>query len=773
MLEGNELKQLPLLMDKMKKLKATGRLSLHHNMLERPSQAIANQGVAAVFAFLKELRICEASHRKKLILIGASMAGKTSLRNVLLLGKSKLTAEHERTWVMEQHLWEPEPDLRVQILDFGGQHIYSAAHHMFLTPEALHVLVFDISSYKPELYDSLIGDWIDSIGDRAPGATILVVGTHADLCWPEHIEKAKAHVLKSIHDEENSKIQDLEAVLRFEQEKIKKAVKESGEKFPDLVTQRMQDRVHKMLKLRNTRVKLPKEVFVVSCTERLTGVINFHENLVNSLKDNPSQPLPDLWHKFLQRLQERNEKILSWDTAMEIFQKLAEELGQSLYRLQGSAEQSLETVLQYFHCTGEIVWYYENRKLRDIVFHHPETLVEMLRVIFRHDFSEVVVYKESYGKITELSQSKFESLKSQFLTHGLMTDKLLHYCLLHFNISLDAQDTFIDLMLKFDLCYEVKDTPSALELVGSKRILQFPWFLTGDPPEDLPTKWPEKASGNTIELRFQLQFLKKGLPNFFEKISARLQSYVTYRQDWKNGIYAKRNKTKLLLTRKKNSGLVCVTLAVRGADLQELWFLVLTMRADMSNLLQEWPFVKVDAYLLCSHCLAMGIDKPYLWRGEVLDIKNPKGIYHLHCPKAEPDIHIPACLVYPIDPEYPAEEIGKHITIVAEFLRSTYDTVDSPGLLSDLLLSNVAAQLGIEWQHVAHGLGITQATIEQIQLDNMGFTHRQITTALIWWRDRSQTTDLDKVEELLKAISGAGREDLANDLREKYCAVKQ
>ena len=91
---------------------------------------------------------------------------------------------------------------------------------------------------------------------------------------------------------------------------------------------------------------------------------------------------------------------------------------------------------------------------------------------------------------------------------------------------------------------------------------------------------------NIIELRFQLQFLKKGLPNFFEKISARLQSYVTYRQDWKNGIYATRNKTKLLLTRKKNSGLVCVTLAVRGADLQELWLLILTLRADMSNLLQ-------------------------------------------------------------------------------------------------------------------------------------------------------------------------------------------
>lgn len=91
---------------------------------------------------------------------------------------------------------------------------------------------------------------------------------------------------------------------------------------------------------------------------------------------------------------------------------------------------------------------------------------------------------------------------------------------------------------------------------------------------------------NTLELRYQLQFLKKGLPNFFEKMSARLQSYVTQREDWKDGILATRNKCKLLLTRKKTSGLSCITLSVRGAELQDLWFLILTIRADMLVLLQ-------------------------------------------------------------------------------------------------------------------------------------------------------------------------------------------
>jgi hypothetical protein len=48
---------------------------------------------------------------------------------------------------------------------------------------------------------------------------------------------------------------------------------------------------------------------------------------------------------------------------------------------------------------------------------------------------------------------------SNCLTKGLMTLELLHYCLLHFKLSADARDMFIDLMLKFDLCYEVPKIP--------------------------------------------------------------------------------------------------------------------------------------------------------------------------------------------------------------------------------------------------------------------------------------------------------------------------
>ncbi|XP_052813851.1 malignant fibrous histiocytoma-amplified sequence 1 homolog isoform X2 [Mya arenaria] len=769
MLEGNKLTELPLMMDKLEKLSETERLSVFYNNLKKPPQAICDQGVHNIYDYLKELRVCEATHRKKLILIGASMAGKTSLRNVLLLGKAKLTELHERTWVMEQHLWEPEPDLRVQLLDFGGHHIYSAAHHMFLTPEALHVLVFDLSSYTPDKYDNMVGDWLDSIMDRAPGATIMVVGTHADLCTKEQIAENVESIKQRMHQEENGKLQDLDMQLDIERRKLQEAHNESGQRFPDLDTQRLQERVNRMMKLRETRITLPNNIYVVSCADSLSGIIYFHEDLTSNLKSSEPQLLPDSWLKFLTQIQERPEKILLWSEALQILDSLVKGLSISYSSLQGSAEKSLETVLRYLHATGEIVWYHDNPKLRGIVFHHPETLVEMLRAIFRHDFNEVVNYVESYGQLAGLTRGKFDGLKTAFLQRGLMTTELLNFCLQHFSLSLQSQDIFVDLMLKFDLCYKVEDSTSAPATMGSERILQFPWFLPTTPIPDLDTKWPDQVPSNTIELRYQLQFLKKGLPNFFEKMSARLQGIVTQREDWKDGILATRNNTKLLLTRKKIHGPSCITLSVRGAELQELWFLVLNIRSEMLTLLKEWPFVKVDEYMVCAHCILTGEATPYLWRGEILNMKCPKGIYEIKCSRN--DARVPSCLVYPLDPEFSQSDIGRHITIVTDFLRSISDSTDGGGLLTDLILLRIAAKLGVEWITVALELGLIQAQIEHIQMDNeKSNTHRHIFLALIKWRDEvtKASGQEDLIEELLEAITNANRADLALELREQY-----
>ena len=66
-------------------------------------------------------------------------------------------------------------------------------------------------------------------------------------------------------------VQDLETTLKVEEDRLAKALKETGQKFPDLFTQRLQERVNKLQKLHMTRVKLPDQIFVVSCAETLSG----------------------------------------------------------------------------------------------------------------------------------------------------------------------------------------------------------------------------------------------------------------------------------------------------------------------------------------------------------------------------------------------------------------------------------------------------------------------------------------------------------------------
>ncbi|XP_076089133.1 malignant fibrous histiocytoma-amplified sequence 1 homolog [Mytilus galloprovincialis] len=770
-IEQNRLKSLPPMMDKLEKLE---RLSLHSNTLSVPPQEVCQFGIETVFKFLRELRISCAKHRRKMILIGAAKAGKTSLRNALMLGKSKLTAEHERTWVLERHLWEPESDLRVQLLDFGGHHIYSAAHHLFLTPEALHVLVCDLSKYSPDLYDYMVGSWIDAIIDRAPGATILLVGTHADLCEEHQIEEHTINIIEKMQADEKEKVQD----LQFEVEKLKMDLKattgkDSGTKFEDIKPQRLREKLNHLHKLLNERVPLPDKMYVVSCAEDFLNIPEFKADLTKKLKETDERPLPKAWYLFLTKLHEVTDKVLHWEQAITLFEETMSTLKQSMISLEGSAEKSLDVILRYLHSTGEIIWYHDNPKLRGLVFHRPETLVEMLRTIFHHDFKKHVIFDDSHSRMAGLNRNKFDLMKEDFLTKGLMTVELMHYCLLHFKLSADARDMFIDLMLKFDLCYEVPRIPGLPSTYGASRVLRFPWFLEANKPVSVTSTWPEKTPFDTIEIRYQLEFVKKLPPNFFEKLNARLQSHVLNREDWKNGTLAFRNRSKLLVEKTTENGNVNVNVSVRGSDIQELWFLILKVSDDTLSLLLEWPFVRFKRYLYCSHCVLRGDNDPTKYPGEVLEMRCQKGMYEVYPCNKQKDAMVPACLVVPLDPEYVDDaDLSGHIRTVTEFLRNLCDTVDGPGhlqLFSEIGLMYVASKLGFEWTQVALALGTTQPEIEQIQLDNPYQTTRQIIVVLIRWRDRQMNRSQEEsIRQLVRALEIPERQDLIDDLRKKY-----
>ena len=51
---------------------------------------------------------------------------------------------------------------------------------MFLTPDALFVLVVDMFAYSANTRDDALDMWLDILQSRVPGSIVLLVGTHSD-----------------------------------------------------------------------------------------------------------------------------------------------------------------------------------------------------------------------------------------------------------------------------------------------------------------------------------------------------------------------------------------------------------------------------------------------------------------------------------------------------------------------------------------------------------------------------------------------------------------
>ena len=94
---------------------------------------------------------------------------------------------------------------------------------------------------------------------------------------------------------------------------------------------------------------------------------------------------------------------------------------------------------------------------------------------------------------------------------------------------------------------------------------------------------------------------------------------------------------------------------------------------------------------------------------------------------------------------------------------------DNLPMLSEKVLMYVASKLGNEWTQVAILLDIEQAEIERIQRDNPYNSNRQITVALIRWRNRQYNRpQQDAIKQLIEALEFPERRDIIDNLREKY-----
>ena len=204
-LENKQLKQLPTINNFIKK---GVKFKLQNNILEKPPQVICDDP-DAILNYFESIAKFGVAHSKRLrvLVIGNSGAGKTSLVNRLLLGKKRLTEEDERTEGVEIRKWYPDPaneDLELEIWDFGGHMEYQSVSHYFFEEHSLFLLVVDVSEYETtdNSYHEKAGKWIDELKSIVRRPVVLMAATKSDLVYNSVVRDRCLHMLEKIAEQE-------------------------------------------------------------------------------------------------------------------------------------------------------------------------------------------------------------------------------------------------------------------------------------------------------------------------------------------------------------------------------------------------------------------------------------------------------------------------------------------------------------------------------------------------------------------------------------------
>ncbi|MEA5479232.1 COR domain-containing protein [Pseudanabaena galeata UHCC 0370] len=148
--------------------------------LNIPQEISSSWNANTITTYLYQLSIQRTFplHEAKMIVVGQSDVGKTSLINQLL--HNSYDKNQPQTDGLNVETWNVQvnrKDIRLNVWDFGGQEIYHATHQFFLTKRSLYLLVCNCRTSEEE---NRIEYWlklIESFGDKSP---VIIVGNKKD-----------------------------------------------------------------------------------------------------------------------------------------------------------------------------------------------------------------------------------------------------------------------------------------------------------------------------------------------------------------------------------------------------------------------------------------------------------------------------------------------------------------------------------------------------------------------------------------------------------------
>ncbi|GCC19710.1 malignant fibrous histiocytoma-amplified sequence 1 [Chiloscyllium punctatum] len=602
-IENNKLCELPPVLFESCSLR---RFSARANPLREPPDEVCAGGLQHIRSYFKQLQNNESLNDKrvKTMFLGASMAGKSTLCKSLTKRELVTIAEKDRTIGIEISEFQME-DFSFLCWDFAGQLEYYLTHHVFITPQALVVLVIDLHRYKMDDKDSfkeLVGFWINNILMRVPDSIVLPIGSHMDLCEKDEVQMKKKDI------EEKIKEILIERYENLNQRLAKLNKKSQCELYRDQVN-KLDDLVKYNLKV--------LDLIPVDCTQYDT-IINAWMQILESVRNkdifpNAIRTLPVTYKKVEKVITEliETEKVPFHGTvALDELQKML--------NLHNIDSEQLEYILSYLHRIGLILWFQDLQALEDTIFLKPSFLITLFKMIVRHDLlnqlnnipartlkKESAIKPDQQKWISDFQTKATLHLKAiiVLVKHQLRLNgnKDLHEITEELIGDENEKGKLFQILEYFDICLSSKPqalNPDALEFRPGSQWLPpdnappltylFPSYLTD--AKVVSNKWNEDSDKDLHVRAFFLPEIPQG---FFHRVTIKLCNFIYSHWVGKERCLVICNGRKLLLKEHNEEANSYIEFRCKEKgeenDFEGRWCLIMMAIQKVKKVLEDWP----------------------------------------------------------------------------------------------------------------------------------------------------------------------------------------
>ena len=609
-------------------IKGINKVKINTSNLIEPPKEIYEANRESIEQYYAELKMSEACKVgfHNVILLGSTMAGKTSLIKSLINGESYLTKPEERTTAADRETWELMENLHFHIIDFGGHDVYELAYPIFLKDRKGSIIIgVDLSQISTDTAENNLFKWLYAVLSMAGNSTdIIVVGTKSDLC--DDAPRRVNFLRKSIEEWIEQMLDHADRILNSEEPFEGKG---QIEHFKEMAIQEIRT--------------------IATSSLSMNGLEKLKKILLSNSRENVAK-LPGTWYNLYENLTR-----LKGQRHVEGFYKVTQ-----LPRISSQPMPTfkVQNCLRYMHQRGMVLWYENDSTLKEYVFYDIAFILTVLKKILEHDMEskfEIKLLKPFFNTMDE-QQTAVE----MFRETGMASQKLLKCLWQNFADTDEIYKVALRILKLFRLCYEtnldlLEIPPICNQLVvqNNEKVFYFPCFVRNEVDTNLDQLWPQKVPLNYIPLRCTFTFEYSIPTSLFEQFSVQLQSLLAKghrRKDWKNTIYVKQDAVQLLVRRiddkvKKMASIV-VEMRSKLENASQMYKLCVSVVKTIQALRKVFPGILYNEVYVCPHCILTDTTGPQTMPlDDALQVV-PHGTKQAYC-KKDDSMEVPAALHYP------------------------------------------------------------------------------------------------------------------------------